>query len=41
MSGVVLILNGGPVIWSARKKGIVATTEAEYVAAHNASKKIV
>lgn len=43
ISGVLLILNKGPVIWSARKQGIVATstTDAEYVAAHDATKEIV
>lgn len=43
MSGVVLILNSGPVIWSARKQGVVATstTDAEYIAAYDASKEIV
>jgi hypothetical protein len=43
LSGVVLMLNNGPVIWSSRKQGIVATstTEAEYVAAHDATKDIV
>lgn len=43
MSGVVLLLNGGPIIWSARKQSVVATstTEAEYIAAHDASKEVV
>lgn len=43
MSGVVLMLNGGPVVWSTRKQGIVATstTDAEYVAAHDATKEVV
>ncbi|KMQ89047.1 retrovirus-related pol polyprotein from transposon tnt 1-94 [Lasius niger] len=42
-SGVVVMLNGGPVIWSSRKQGIVATstTDAEYMAAHEAAKEIV
>lgn len=43
ISGVVLILNDGPVMWSSRKQGVVATstTDAEYIAAHDASKEIV
>lgn len=43
VSGVVLILNGGPMIWSARKQSIVSTstTEAEYVAAFEAAKEVV
>lgn len=43
ISGVTLILNSGSVIWSARKQGVVATstTDAEYIAAHDASKEIV
>lgn len=43
VSGVLLMLNGGPIIWSSRKQGIVATstTDAEYIAAHDASKEIV
>lgn len=43
ISGVILMLNNGPVIWSSRKQSIVATstTEAEYIAAHDASKEVV
>lgn len=42
-SGVVLLLNSGPVTWFSRKQGVVATstTNAEYVAAHDAGKEIV
>jgi len=42
-SGVVLLLNGGPIIWFSRKQGIVATstTYAEYVAVHDAGKEVV
>lgn len=43
ISGVVLILNTGPVAWCSRKQGVVATstTDAEYIAAHDAAKEIV
>lgn len=43
VSGVVLLLNGGPVTWFSRKQGVVATstTDAEYVAVHDAGKEIV
>lgn len=42
-SGVVLLLNGGPVTWFSCKQGIIATstTDAEYVAAQDAGKEIV
>lgn len=42
ISGVIIILNNGPIIWSSRKQSIVATstTESEYVAAHEAAKEI-
>jgi len=42
-SGVVLLLNGGPITWFSRKQGDVATsiTDAKYVAAHDAGKEIV
>ena len=42
ISGVVLMLNDGPVVWSSRKQTVVATstTDAEYVAAHDAAKEI-
>lgn len=41
-SGAILMINGGPITWLSRKQGIVATstTEAEYVDAHEAAKKI-
>ena len=37
------MLNNSPVIWNSRKQSIVATstTEAEFIAAHNATKKVV
>lgn len=43
ISGVILILNSGPIIWSSRQQGIVATstTNAEYIAAFEAAKEIV
>jgi len=43
VSGVLLMLNRGPIIWSSRKQGMVATstTDAEYIIAHDASKEIV
>lgn len=43
ISGVILILNNGPVIWFSRKQGVVATstTYAEYIAAYDATKEIV
>jgi len=43
ISGVVLLLNSGPITWFSRKQGVVATstTDAEYVAAHDAGKEIV
>lgn len=36
-------MNGGPIIWFARKQGVIATstTYAEYVAAYEATKEIV
>ena len=42
-SGVVLLLNGGPIVWFSRKQGVIATstTDAEYVAAHDAGKEIL
>lgn len=42
-SGVVLVLNGAPIIWSIRKQTTVATstTDAEYIAACEAAKQIV
>lgn len=43
ISGVILILNNGPVIWFSRKQGVVATstTYAEYIAVYDATKEIV
>lgn len=42
-SGVLLLLNGAPVIWSSRKQTTVATstTDAEYIAACEVAKEIV
>lgn len=43
VSGVILILNNGPIIWFSRKQGVVATstTDAEYIAAYDATREIV
>jgi hypothetical protein len=42
VSGVVVLLNGGPILWHSRKQTIVSlsTTEAEYVAAHDVVREI-
>jgi len=42
-SGVILIINGGPVVWSSRKQSVVATstTDAEYIAMCEAAKEVV
>lgn len=42
-SGIVLMLNNGPVIWSSRKQSIIATstTDAEYIAMSEAAKEVV
>lgn len=42
-SGIVLMLNNGPVIWSSRKQSIVATstTDAEYVAMCETAKEVI
>lgn len=42
-SGVVVTINDGPIIWFSRKQGVIATstTEAEYIAAHDAAKEVV
>lgn len=42
-SGVMITINNGPVIWFSRKQGVIATstTEAEYIAAHDAAKEVV
>jgi hypothetical protein len=41
-SGVVLMQNGGPIVWFSRKQTILSTstTEAEYVAAHDAGREV-
>lgn len=43
VSGIVLMLNNGPVAWSSRKQSIMATstTDAEYVAMCEAAKEVV
>ena len=43
MTGVVLMLNGGPVSWKSKRQSCVSlsTTESEYVAAAAAAKEIV
>lgn len=43
VSGVILTLNNGPIIWFSRKQGVVATstTNAEYIAAYDATREIV
>ena len=43
ISGVVIVLNKGPVSWIPRKQGVVAcsTTETEYVAAHDGAREAV
>lgn len=43
ISGVILVLNNGPIIWFSRKQGVVATstTYAEYIAVFDATKEIV
>lgn len=40
ISGVIIMLNNGPIIWSSRKQSIVvtSTSEAKYVAAYEACK---
>ncbi|XP_039310741.1 secreted RxLR effector protein 161-like [Solenopsis invicta] len=41
-SGVILMLNDGPIIWSSRKHIVAtSTTDAEYVAAYDATKEVV
>ncbi|RWS02083.1 gag-pol polyprotein-like protein [Dinothrombium tinctorium] len=42
-TGIMLMLNGGPIHWISRKQGLVtkSTTEAEYVAASEASSEII
>lgn len=42
VSGVVVLLNGGPVLWHSRKQTIISlsTTEAEYIAAHDVSREV-
>lgn len=41
-SGVVIIMNQGPILWFSRKQTIVSTStiEAEFVAAHDAAREI-
>jgi hypothetical protein len=43
MTGTVILLNGAPIVWSARKQGIVTTssTEAEYVALSETTKDVL
>ena len=43
ISGVVITVNGGPVSWTSRKQGSVAssTTDAEYIAAHEGARELV
>lgn len=43
VSGIVIMLNEGPVIWFSRKQNIVAdsTTHAEYVAAYDATREVI
>lgn len=43
ISGIILTLNSGPIMWYSRKQGVVATstTDAEYIAAFEATKEIV
>lgn len=43
ISGVILTLNDGPIIWFARKQGVIATSimDAKYIAAYEATKEIV
>jgi hypothetical protein len=43
MSGYVILLNGGPVAWSARKQPIIAlsTAEAEYIVLTTAAREIL
>lgn len=42
-SGVVVLLNDGPIAWMSRKQGVVScsTTDAEYVAAHDGARETV
>jgi len=42
-SGVILVINSGPVVWSSRKQSVVATstTDAEYIAMCEAAKEVV
>jgi hypothetical protein len=43
MSGYVVLLNGGPVAWSARKQSLIAlsTAEAEYIALTTVTREIL
>jgi hypothetical protein len=43
MSGYVVLLNGGPVAWSARKQSLIAlsTAEAEYIALTSVAREVL
>ena len=42
-SGFIIMLNGGPIIWSSQKQSIVAlsSAEAEYIAASSLAQEIL
>lgn len=43
MSSYVILLNGGPITWSARKQSLIAlsTAEAEYIAIATIAREIL